>query len=799
MSSSTLRLSGLNSGYDTEAMIEQLMTTYQTKIDTQEKKLTKLSWQQDAYRDIISKLTDFSDKYFDILNKSTYIMTPSAFSKFSSSITTKSSGSNATGLNVTTTSSSSEGTYKLNVSQLATAATASGSTLSPQNFSLDLEKASAASYYTTETADDGTVTRNYSFSLDVQVGSVTKTVSFDVSAEETDGEIDQDAFNESVLSALNSELQTSFGLSGRSGSSATGVLDDDGNEWYIQAELDGNTLSFAVGGNVNASVTEKVGVFGMSEASTSISIATQSAVTGENTIAVEVGGVIKSVSFEGVSSTYYDSKDDEGNEEILAEYNALKLAAYKSDNNLSASATVSQDDLDNYTYTTTQAAKDKNSAAIEEALNTAFEDEGVTFTIDGSYITASKGGEAQEFSITATSGGTLGLTKGTANNKYSTSTTLEEMGIESNTDDGGYTFTINGTEITVAEGATISSLLSAVNGSDAGVTMTYSSLTNSFEIVSNDMGTSGSITIEGNAITNALGLTDDDGNMVSYTTGQNAIFELNGQTIYQNSNTYTTDGTTFEFTEDMEIGETYTVSLTKDYEDIKQTIKDFIEDYNQLIEDVYDYIGTSPKRDSDNNTYEPLTDAEKEEMSDEEIEKWENYAKIGVIYNDSTVTSIMSKIRTALYSSVTLDDGSTFGLYNMGITTSSDYTDHGKLELDEDAFEAAFSENADAICKLFTDSESGIMKKVDSVIDGAISTSTSNRGTLITKAGLESGSTSTDNYIYKQMLQVQERISTLQDRYDAKEEYWWNVFTNLETMMSELNSQSSYLSSYLGS
>ena len=184
-------------------------------------------------------------------------------------------------------------------------------------------------------------------------------------------------------------------------------------------------------------------------------------------------------------------------------------------------------------------------------------------------------------------------------------------------------------------------------------------------------------------------------------------------------------------------------------------------------------------------------------MSDDEVEKWEKFAKQGLLYNDPTVSGIMSSVRTALYNSVTLDDGSRFGLYSMGIKTSNDYTEHGKLEIDEDAFDKAFDENPEAVMKLFTDSN-GIMQQVNKVLDNAVRTSSTNRGSLIKKAGLDSGSSATDNEIYKQMKSVQDRISSLQDKYDSKEEYWWKVFTNLETMMSDLNSQSSYLSSYLG-
>ena len=80
MASDIMRLAGISSGYNTEAMIEQMMSSYQTKIDTQQKKLTKLSWKQEAYRDITTKLTDFKGKYFDILNKKSYLMSPTAFS-----------------------------------------------------------------------------------------------------------------------------------------------------------------------------------------------------------------------------------------------------------------------------------------------------------------------------------------------------------------------------------------------------------------------------------------------------------------------------------------------------------------------------------------------------------------------------------------------------------------------------------------------------------------------------------------------------------------------------------------------
>jgi flagellar hook-associated protein 2 len=90
---------------------------------------------------------------------------------------------------------------------------------------------------------------------------------------------------------------------------------------------------------------------------------------------------------------------------------------------------------------------------------------------------------------------------------------------------------------------------------------------------------------------------------------------------------------------------------------------------------------------------------------------------------------------------------------------------------------------------------------MDSILDSAVKSTgtTENRGVLVRKAGLENSTTIKDSTIFKEMERITDRISDLQDRYNAREDYWWSVFTNLESMMSDLNSQSSYLSSYLGS
>lgn len=797
MAVSNLRLGGITSGFDTEAMVTQLLSSYQTRIDKQSQKITKLSWQQSAYQDITKKITEFKNTYFDVLKRDTYLMSPSTFNKFKADVTAT-SNADAAGLTVSTTSNSSSGSYKIKLNQAAKASTAQGNSITSGNFKLDLDKALSSASGEVKTNDDGSETWTMNFALDVQVGGIRKTISFSADALlGADGNVaDKDAAKSSIIDSLNQKLQESFGYSGKT-SGATGATDANGKEWFLQVQLgsDGKA-EFQVGGNASVSVAENKGNFGLAQPKEKVAISTGSVVTGVNAFQVEIGGKNESVAFNGVSSTYYDSKGQTGNEAILAEYKELKTAAYRKSYNLADTEIVSDEQLEKFTYTNEQAAKDKNAASIKEALKGVA---GYTFNFDGTYVTAAdSNGNSVDFSMTSVEGGTLGLTKASASNKISSGSTLSDLGFKPEAD-GTYKLNINGTEISLDKNSTISSMMSAVNKSAAGVTMTYSSLTNSFTLESKEFGGAGKVEVGDTSLGRSLGLVDDNGT-VGASEGQNAIFEINGQEVYLNDNTYTLDGNTFTFNDNMTIGETYTVNIAKDSTTVKDALKKFVESYNKLIDDVYGYIGKSPAKDDDGNTYEPLTNAEKDEMSEDEITKWEEKAKQGVLYNDSTVSTVMSQMRSALYTSVTLDDGSKFGIYNLGIKTSSEWSEHGKLQIDENAFDKAFENNEDAIIKLFTDSDTGMMKKLNSVIDGAVKSSgaANTRGTLVRKAGKADSSVTTDSTIYKEMVKMQDRLKELQDRYDTKEEYWWKVFTNMETAMADLNSQTSYISSYLG-
>lgn len=625
----------------------------------------------------------------------------------------------------------------------------------PSNFKLNISNAMDRA--------DADENGNYEFSLDIGVGGTTKTVTFSGKDEDE------------IAASLNSELAKAFGSSGLK-------VEKNGAGDYAFKMENGDSLS----------VTQNVGKFGISVLSDKIAF--DPGDIEEN----EIGSHWITVSLDGgrdVNMQFSGLKTAADYTEGTTSFNNLKEAAYRKANGLSETDEIDEDALDAFAYTTADAARDYNEKRILSRFNTHFESDGITFEYaDGALTAKNAEGEALKFSVSSDDG-KLGL------DAPSISYTIPEKEVPYEESGEGYSLTINGKEISVGANASVKDLIDAVNKSGAGVTMSYSKLEGAFTLTANDKGNGGDIRVADSALAQALKLTDST--MASHKDGTNAMLVIDGVEVEHNDNVYEIDGMKLDFSDvDPTENDTITVNLAKDNESVVANIKSFVEEYNKMIDEIAGYTYTARPTDSKKNFYDPLTDEEKEEMSEKEIEKWETAAKKGLLYHDSTVMTAMSRIRSALTSYVTLDDGSKFGLASMGIKTASYLTSSisdvqlGKLEIDEDKLMKALEEKPDAVIKLFTDAESGVMAKTRNAIDNAVKESATSQGSLIRKAGTEKGSSAKTNAIYKEMERINKRMERLQTQYDKKEDYWWKVFTNLEKMQAQFNSQQNYLAQF---
>lgn len=356
---------------------------------------------------------------------------------------------------------------------------------------------------------------------------------------------------------------------------------------------------------------------------------------------------------------------------------------------------------------------------------------------------------------------------------------------------------------------TLDNMFSSINKSDAGVNLFYDtgsdkvvamrSLTGNFNPAGNEIefvnatrDENGKVTSETSHsfFTSSLSLGDDE-----VGTGTDATFKINGLETSRKTNAFTINGVSFTLKKDSVEGEAATIGIQTDTEGIVKTITDFVNKYNEVIDKINGKI-TEERYTS----YAPLSDEEKSSLSEDEIKKWEEKAKSGMLRRDTILSNALDTLRTNMYTQVTANDVTrTDENYNqlaeIGITTTKNYLERGKLEIDAEKLKAAIEDNPDAVYQLFmadgpTSNEQGLARRVRTTISSTIKS-------IEDRAG-NSFKTAQSYTMGKQLLDYEDQIQRFEDRLATAEQRYWNQFNAMEKAMQELNNQSNTLMSYLG-
>jgi flagellar hook-associated protein 2 len=369
-------------------------------------------------------------------------------------------------------------------------------------------------------------------------------------------------------------------------------------------------------------------------------------------------------------------------------------------------------------------------------------------------------------------------------------------------EDHVFSFKINGQTFEFdADTDSLNSVIAAVNANKAaGVSMFYDEVTDKIAITTTQTGNNregAEIAVEGEFLTSALQIdtSKEQG-------GQDAILEINGLRTTRKSNTFTTNGVTFTLhgvTTEGSSGTATTVTVAHNIDGVFNTIKAFVDKYNEVIETINDKL--SEQRYSD---YSPLTDEEIEEgnLTESQIDKWQEKARSGLLKNDSllrgtvfAMRNVLSSIVTGLTGEVTVTKSSQSvttvanSLSVIGITTG-DYRENGKLHLDENQLREALQSNPDAVMELFTKSsevtaEQGLAYRLYDTINHEISRITDKAGTA--------GSLVDDSIIGKTISRLDKDMDKLEDRLTQLEDRYWRQFTAMEKAISKMNQQSMWL------
>ena len=383
---------------------------------------------------------------------------------------------------------------------------------------------------------------------------------------------------------------------------------------------------------------------------------------------------------------------------------------------------------------------------------------------------------------------------------------------------------------------TLNDLASAFSNSGANIQGGYDTVNDSFSLYNKTSGSANKIGLKANNDTSAEllnklhlasydGQTNTLGSAISFTkdtlteaaVGTNAMATIDGKTYESDTNKLTVANVIYNFNgvSAKNADGTYqasTISVSQDTDKIVDNVKKFVETYNSLIDSL-----NTKYREEKNTDYKPLTKKQEAEMTESQIDKWNEKAKSGLLYHDNNIYSIISDMREALYTKVDAVDtvltdanGNKYSYNSMssiGITSS---TNQGHITLDEEKLKKALTEDPDCVYQLFASDQdstyiAGSTNKNQAdtyttksdylntgIANRLYNAMTTNISNLESYAGT-SKETDDESYLGKLITNMNTKMSSFQTLMKSYESKLYEKYDAMEVALSKLGTQLSYI------
>lgn len=831
-------VSGLASGMDTESMIENMVMGIKNKIDTQKQNQQILLWQQQAFRSISDQLVQISSKYTSYTS-STNLMS-AAF--FEPSIIT------SLGKYADMISASGNTNSDIQIGEVHNLAQTETVSFSGLNGMSNADTISGSK--TVDLTGDVDVSNFGGQQMSFEYGNKKFTITFDSDREyktldDVADEINKQLGNASITMSDGSTIKMNSKVK------ATVTADNKLEFSFVDGAKETNTLELK--GYSSKSVLEALHLSGGSKLtgdeviSSSQSVDNAKDLTTTKSAGEVLAGASMNVTYNGTTVTI--KLPEEGTDE----YNAI----------FGENVTDAGEQMQKYLQTQLDQAFGYNRITVQGGSGNNFKPE---FVLNSSSDT---------FSINSGTlnvvgkGGIFGIDRG-ASNRVNTSKTLgdiygtskvqqdgkEVTGIAGGkmqamrddngkivTDDNGnalYALEINDVRIgEYTADTTLEKIMSDINNNEqAGVKVNYSAVANQFVFTSKHGGEGGQIAIghdlengvsgtnlaaslfgsvvyengdisqvRGNPVSSEKGFTviqGQDAKMTAYINGVETV-------LTSGTNTFDIDG--FKVTANGTFkaengGERVSFDKKVDADKIVDAVKSFVEDYNKVLAEINEQYSTQPDHKKD---YKPLTDDQKADMTEKQIEEYEAKAKEGLLFGDRDLGGLSNGLRFVF---------SDLDMEAIGISVSTSYSDKGKITLDETKLRSALASDPEAVADAFAapleqkqvtnkdgsvswvddTSSGGAMSRLKIQLDKYAATTGETKGILIEKAGSQySPLALLDNTLQQKIDSYDDVIDSLTDQLNDKIDFYTSKFSKLEALIAQMNSQSSYLASMGGS
>lgn len=774
-----VRITGLNSGLDTEALVSELVSAYRTKTEKYTKAQTKLTWKQDAWAALNTKINSFYKSVGNLRYTSAYTMK-------------KASVSDSTKASVSVSSSAVNGTQTLEVNEVAKAGYLTGAKLGNNTSgSTKLSDLGITDESTISVTANGR-TSNIKVSGDTTLSSLAQSLndaglkaSFDatnhrffISAQGTGKDND---FSLTAADSNGADALQKLGISASSAANtasyeefAAYALNTDGNAYFIK-NADG---TYSTNGTYDSQKTE--------DNIADIRANMQTMSTQNTTLTADIA---YANAYKGVEDVHKKFTENGGTEDEWELYQKLLSRSntdttYTDENGTSYS--VKEDEDGKYIATYTDANGDEQTAEVTK--------NGEKYTMaDGTELTHAAVRQA-ELSVMADVG-TLTVDDEGAKSYNINSTALNALKSNLTTKKDYESDTTNDAVVAAvkdaydgnnADGKTVEDLTKEWNQTitdnkayiDKNVVVADD--TQSAEFLATKVKTAADALLNPSVSSGAVRVD-----------GTDAVITLNGAEFTSSTNQFEINGLSISALAKTN-GE-ITVTTDDDVTGLYDKIKDFLTSYNSLINEM-----TALYNAESASGYEPLTDEEKDSMSDSEIEKWETKIKDSLLRRDDTLNSIMSLMTTSMSRAYEVNGKkyslASFGIQTLGIFDSA-ANEQNAYHINGDEDDAASSAKTDKLM-------AALKSDPDSVVEFMKQLTTGLYNAIDKKMGSNQMSSKYVVYNDKEMASeysdYTDTITKWEEKLADMEDYYYKKFSAMETALAKLQSQQSQLSGLLG-
>lgn len=836
-----IRLTGINSGLDTDTIIQALVSSYSVKKQSYEKKQTKLNWTMDAWKGLNSKVYSLYTNVSKLKYQSAYAMNK----------TTVSDNTKAT---VTASNSAVKGTQTLKIDQIAQSgyltggkmkvAAKSNSTLASLGYAADSSEDGGSAKFnvvrgngdTTEISVSATDTVDNVLSKLKDAGlNATLDTSNNrifISAKETGEASDFDLI---ATNGNGSSLLSTLGLRESLGSydAATGTTDytetgklyskyaafDKGSESATSSHLD--TLATEYNQKKEASAKYAAQISNLTDG-----ISYEKAYKELNAFYADKN--ISNTSQFNSAMTAADGSlvDDSGNvytNTSQKDTNGNEVYSYTGNDNVTHYLAKIDNQDGTYSYKEADKAvsgyKDSDGKAAVYDFNTdsykVTKDDGTeveyTKNAEGKYVNNDGKELVPEYKYEAGANAVSVVTAESIKSvyteeernsfvaNYNTVTNFEKQAQLESSQEGQEPNSKTKIVEAVKDGQSIDFATEIKNASDAKDTAdTYMEENSLISGLASKVGTSdydaalASMTKMVSSAAEAIKPDNLAGAGATKVKGQDAIIYLNGAEFKSSSNTIAVNGLTIN-AKAATGGQEITINTETDVQGIYDKIKDFLTEYNSVINEMCSlYNADSAKG------FEPLTDDEKDAMSDSEVEKWEQKIKDSLLRKDDTLNGVINAMTTSMFQSYEVN-GKKYSLSSFGISTlgymNSAKNEHYAYHIDGDEDDENTSGKTDRLMTAISnepDTVISFMKQLASNLYTAI-------GDKMSRTSLSSSYTIyNDKQMTKQLTEYKSLISKWEEKLSEKEDYYYKKFAAMESAMAKLNSTQSSMGGFFG-